>query len=76
MIALGCEVEEFNHFRVEKLDAAAAGWFANLILMIRAVKVDIAVVAIMAVSLIVAGLQAGEPEDARGDQIGFLLVWI
>ena len=51
---LGCEIEEFNHFRVEKLDAAAAGWFANLILMIRAVEVDIAVVAIMAVSLIVA----------------------
>ena len=76
MIALDCEIEELNHFRVEKLDAAAAGRFANLILMIRAVEVDIAVAAIMVVSLIVAGLQAGEPEYAGGDQIGFLLVWI
>ncbi len=76
MVPFVCEIEEFNHFYVEKLDAAAAGWFTNLILMIRAVEVDIAVVAIMAVSSIVAGLQAGEPEDARGDQIGFLLVWI
>ncbi len=75
MVAGFDAVEELDHFLVEKLYAAAAGWGADLFFVIRAVDVDVAGVGIVVAALVVAGLQSFQPEDAGGDEVWLLLLF-
>ena len=74
MVADFDEVEKFGHFLIEELDTAAARWLAYFVFMVRAVEVDVALVAVAVVALVDARFEAFEPEDTCRDEVGALFL--
>ena len=64
---------EADDVKVGEVDAACTLWLAQAIFVVGAMDIDVTIVRIDVAAEVYARLQAAQPEDAAGDEIGLLL---